>query len=69
MTFEEYKALIDEIDYHMNRYYNDNEPEISDFEYDQLMLKLKGAEKSIRIGSHRILRPRKSAEWHNVRQG
>lgn len=45
MTFEEYKALIDEIDYHMNRYYNDNEPEISDFEYDQLMLKLKGAEK------------------------
>ena len=45
MTFEEYKALIDEIDYHMNRYYNDNEPEISDYEYDQLMQKLKHAEK------------------------
>ena len=45
MTFEEYKALIDEIDYHMNRYYNDNEPEISDFEYDQLMQKLKAVEK------------------------
>lgn len=44
MTFEEYKALIDEIDYHMNRYYNDNEPEISDYEYDQLMQKLKHAE-------------------------
>ncbi len=45
MIFEEYKALIDEIDYHMNRYYNDNEPEISDFEYDQLMQKLKAVEK------------------------
>ncbi len=44
MNLEEYKALIDEIDYHMNRYYNDNEPEISDFEYDQLMRKLKAAE-------------------------
>ena len=44
MKFEEYKALIDEIDYHMNRYYNDNEPEISDYEYDQLMQKLKHAE-------------------------
>lgn len=44
MTFEEYKALIDEIDYHMNRYYNDNEPEISDYEYDQLMQKLKHVE-------------------------
>jgi len=45
MELNEYKKLIDEIDYHMDRYYNQNEPEISDFEYDQLMLKLKDAEK------------------------
>ncbi|MCR5195198.1 MAG: NAD-dependent DNA ligase LigA [Pseudobutyrivibrio sp.] len=44
MLLEEYKKLIDEIDYHMDRYYNQNEPEISDFEYDQLMQKLKAAE-------------------------
>ena len=45
MEFNAYKKLIDEIDYHMDRYYNQNEPEISDYEYDQLMIKLKEAEK------------------------
>ncbi len=45
MLFEEYKKLVDTIDYHMDKYYNDDEPEISDFEYDQLMLQLKAAEK------------------------
>ncbi|MCR5415259.1 MAG: NAD-dependent DNA ligase LigA [Pseudobutyrivibrio sp.] len=45
MELKEYKALIDEIDYHMDRYYNQNEPEISDYDYDQLMIKLKEAEK------------------------
>ena len=44
MELNEYKALIDEIDYHMDRYYNQNEPEISDYDYDQLMQKLKAAE-------------------------
>lgn len=44
MLLEEYKKLVDTIDYHMDRYYNQNEPEISDFEYDQLMQKLKAAE-------------------------
>ncbi|MCR4750153.1 MAG: hypothetical protein K5877_10235, partial [Lachnospiraceae bacterium] len=41
MTKEEYNKLCENIDYHMNRYYNDDAPEISDFEYDELMLKLK----------------------------
>lgn len=45
MEFNDYKKLIDEIDYHMDRYYNQNEPEISDYDYDQLMIKLKEAEK------------------------
>ena len=45
MELKEYKKLVDTIDYHMNKYYNDDEPEITDFEYDQLMLQLKAAEK------------------------
>ena len=45
MTKEEYQALVDTISYHMDRYYNQDAPEISDYEYDQLMLKLKAAEK------------------------
>lgn len=44
MTFEEYGKLKKTIDYHMNRYYNEDAPEISDYEYDQLMLQLKAAE-------------------------
>ena len=45
MSKEEYIKLCETIDYHMNRYYNDDAPEISDFEYDNLMLKVKEAEK------------------------
>ncbi len=45
MELKEYQKLVDTIDYHMNKYYNDDEPEITDFEYDQLMLQLKAAEK------------------------
>ncbi|SCZ79279.1 NAD-dependent DNA ligase LigA [Pseudobutyrivibrio xylanivorans] len=44
MELKEYKKLVDQIDYHMDRYYNQNEPEISDYEYDQLMQQLKAAE-------------------------
>jgi len=40
-----YQKLKKEISYHMNLYYNENEPEISDFEYDQMMMKLKEIEK------------------------
>ena len=45
MNKEEYLKLCETIDYHMNRYYNDDAPEISDYEYDNLMLKVKEAEK------------------------
>lgn len=45
MTKEEYTKLCEQIDYHMNRYYNEDAPEISDYEYDQLMLQVKAAEK------------------------
>jgi DNA ligase (NAD+) len=45
MTFEEYNLLKEKIDYHMDRYYNQDDPEISDYEYDRLMIALKEAEK------------------------
>lgn len=40
-----YEELIRIIDYHMDRYYNQDEPEITDYEYDRLMLELKKLEK------------------------
>ncbi|MBO4847483.1 MAG: NAD-dependent DNA ligase LigA [Lachnospiraceae bacterium] len=45
MSKEEYIKLCETIDYHMDRYYNQDDPEISDYEYDQLMIKLKKVEK------------------------
>ena len=45
MDKKEYDELTKTINYHMDRYYNQDEPEISDYDYDQLMLKLKAAEK------------------------
>jgi len=45
MTRAEYEELRKTIEYHMDRYYNQDEPEISDYEYDQLMIQIKNAEK------------------------
>ena len=49
MTEEEirkaYKELADKIRYHMDRYYNDDAPEIEDAEYDALMRELKAMER------------------------
>ena len=42
---ERYEELKGVIAYHANKYYNEDEPEISDFEYDMLMLELKNIEK------------------------
>jgi DNA ligase (NAD+) len=41
----EYDALVKTIKHHMDLYYNQDTPEISDFEYDQLMQRLKSLEK------------------------
>lgn len=43
---ERYEELKKIIAYHANKYYNEDDPEISDFEYDMLMLELKNIEKS-----------------------
>lgn len=40
-----YKELKETIAYHANLYYNMDEPEISDFEYDMLMVELKNIER------------------------
>ena len=42
---ERYEELKGVIAYHANKYYNEDDPEISDFEYDMLMLELKNIEK------------------------
>mgnify|MGYP000786775042 FL=1 len=42
---EQIKELRDKINYHSDRYYNQDEPEISDYEYDKLMIRLKEIEK------------------------
>ena len=41
---EEYLALIKEVNYHNNLYYNKDAPELTDYEYDQLTQKLKAME-------------------------
>ena len=43
--YEEYLTLISEIKHHMDLYYNEDTPEISDAEYDALMRRLKQMEK------------------------
>lgn len=44
-AYNEYVSLMETINYHMDCYYNKDLPEISDYEYDQLMLRLKAIEK------------------------
>lgn len=39
------KKLRDEINYHNNRYYNEDSPEIEDFEYDKLLRELEDIER------------------------
>lgn len=46
MTYEEYVDLKKKVDYYMDLYYNQDESTISDYEYDQLMIALKEAEKT-----------------------
>ncbi len=45
MTQKEYLELQQTIREHMDRYYNQDAPIISDYEYDQMMLRLKAEEK------------------------
>lgn len=45
MNRTEYDKLVALINHHMKLYYDNDEPEISDYEYDNLMLDLKAAEK------------------------
>ena len=40
-----YRELKKQINYHANKYYNEDNPEISDFEYDMLMVEFRNIEK------------------------
>ena len=40
-----YEELVKTIEYHNDRYYNQDDPEISDYEYDMMMKELKKIEK------------------------
>ncbi len=42
---QRYKELVELIRYHSERYYNEDNPEISDYEFDMLMRELKAIEK------------------------
>lgn len=42
---ERIKKLREELEYHARKYYDEDKPEISDFEYDMMMLELKSLEK------------------------
>ena len=48
MTKNQAKKRIEElrntVEYHANKYYNEDKPEISDFEYDMLMVELRNLE-------------------------
>ncbi len=45
MNKEDYEQLCETMRYHMNLYYNEDAPEISDYQYDLLMRQLKAVEK------------------------
>lgn len=42
---EQYDELVEQAKYHNDRYYNQDNPEISDYEYDMLMQQIKALEK------------------------
>ena len=42
---EKIQELRKQVEYHAKKYYDDDKPEISDFEYDMLMVELRDLEK------------------------
>ena len=42
---ERIEKLRGQVEYHAKKYYDDDKPEISDFEYDMLMVELRNLEK------------------------
>ncbi|MCI1274991.1 MAG: NAD-dependent DNA ligase LigA, partial [Saccharofermentans sp.] len=41
---EEYRGLVDKLNYHAELYYNEDNPKISDYEYDVMSSRLKQIE-------------------------
>ena len=44
-TKKRIQQLREQVEYHAKRYYDDDNPEISDFEYDMLMVELRNLER------------------------
>lgn len=57
------------LEYHSNRYYNMDSPEISDYEYDTMMRELKSLEKDFPDSVTPDSPPRRSGARQNGRQG
>ena len=45
MDKKQAKEKIEQLEYHAKKYYDEDKPEISDFEYDMLMVELRNLEK------------------------
>ncbi len=65
---EKIEALRKEIEYHIERYYNQDDPEITDYEYDQKMNELKRLEREHPEYVTPDSRHKRSAEVQNVRR-
>ena len=44
-AFAEINSLVDELEYHEKKYYEDNDPEISDYDFDMKLKRLEELEK------------------------
>lgn len=64
-VLEQIESLRAQVEYHADRYYNQDDPEISDFEYDKLFHQLLDLEEqnpqyysptspTVRVGGHRL---------------
>ena len=58
---EQIAALREQLRYHNEKYYNEDAPEITDYEYDMLQRQLVRSRPSIRRWQTRTLRPSGSA--------
>ena len=65
---EKIEALRKEIEYHIERYYNQDDPEITDYEYDQKMNELKRLEREHPEYVTPDSRHKRSEEVQNVRR-
>ena len=62
---EELEQLKKQIEYHNNRYYNLDSPEISDYDYDMLYVRLKELEKELGVSAFSPTQKIGGVAWKN----